>query len=211
MVMVSNQTGIEVGLLAGKHPGRIGHLFSPGGQRGPWRELPYGLDNGAWGAFKNGREWDESEWRNLIAWAALSGLRPLWAVVPDVVADRDATIERWHQYAPVIRAHGFRCAFAAQDGMTIDDVPDDDCFVFLGGSTDWKLSVIAPWCARFPNRVHVARVNTWDRLVACWRAGAVSVDGTGWFHKGRTQTSSQTNDLRKFLKETSSDPVSAVA
>lgn len=60
---------------------------------------------------------------------------------------------------------------------------------------------IAPWCARFPGRVHVARVNTWDRLIACWRAGAISVDGTGWFHKAR-KGQNQGNDLRKFLRET---------
>ena len=45
LVMVSNATGVEVGLLAGKYPGRIGHLFSPGGQRGPWREIPHAFDN----------------------------------------------------------------------------------------------------------------------------------------------------------------------
>lgn len=201
MVMVANQTGIEVGLLAGRYPGRIGHLFSPGGQRGP--HLPYALDNGAWPAHKNKAAWSEAEWRHLISWSAMSGIRPLWAVVPDVVGDREQTIERWHRYSAIVRAHGFRCAFAAQDGMTPDDVPDDECVVFLGGSTDWKLSVIDPWCARFPGRVHVARVNTWDRLIKCWRAGAVSVDGTGWFHKGRSQVSSQTNDLRRFLRETS--------
>ncbi len=205
--MVSNATGIEVGLLAGRYPGRIGHLFSPKGERGPWVEIPYALDNGAWPAFKNAREWNEAEWRALLAWAALSGIRPLWAVVPDVVGNRDATIARWPLYSQHVRAHGWRCAFAAQDGMTFDDVPDDECVIFLGGSTEWKLAAIDPWCARFPNRVHVARVNTWGRLVKCWRAGATSVDGTGWFHK----TGNQSNDLRKFLRETDNNSLRAVA
>ncbi len=203
MVMVSNATGIEVGLLAMKHPGRIGHLFSPGGQRGPWAEVPYALDNGAWPAFKNDTAWSEGDWRALMSWAVLSGQKPLWAIVPDVVGNREATLERWGSYAPIVRDHGFRCAFAVQDGMTFADVPDDDCVLFLGGSTEWKDLAIVPWCARFPGRVHVGRVNYWDRLVRCWRAGAVSVDGTGWFHRGRTAGSSQSNDLRRFLKETS--------
>lgn len=190
----------RVGLLAGRYPGRIGHLFSPGGQRGPW--IDYALDNGAWGAHKNNRTWSEAEWRNLLAWAALSGIAPLWACVPDVVADRNGTLARWPEYAPVVRAYGWRCAFAVQDGMAFADVPDDECVLFLGGSTKWKLDAIAPWCARFPGRVHVARVNTWDRLVKCWRAGAISVDGTGWFRKGRSIGDSQANDLRKFLRET---------
>ncbi|MCC6810533.1 MAG: hypothetical protein IT381_24095, partial [Deltaproteobacteria bacterium] len=176
IVMVANQTGIEVGFMAARHPGRLGHLYSPGAQRGPWRELPYALDNGAYGSFVNDEAWDEGAWRSLLRWSVLSGQRPLWAVVPDVVGDRVATLERWHRYHAEVRAFGIRPAFAAQDGMTFEDVPAD-CVVFLGGSTDWKEAAIAPWCARFPGRVHVGRVNKWDRLVRCWRAGAVSVDG----------------------------------
>lgn len=201
LIMVSNATGIEVGLLAGRHPGRIGHLFSPGGERGPWRELPYALDNGAWGAHLNDRKWNESEWRRLLVWAAMSGVRPIWSVVPDVVGNRTETLERWMLFSPIVRSFGFRPAFAVQDGMTFADVPDTECVLFLGGSTEWKLGAIGPWCSRFPGRVHVARVNTWDRLIDCWRAGAISVDGTGWFRKGRGG-SSQFNDLRKFLNET---------
>ena len=196
MVMPSNQTGIEVGLLAGKYPGRIGHLYGPGGQCGPWHEIPYALDNGAWPAHKNARPWDEAAWRQLLVWSAMSGVRPLWALVPDVVGDRAATLARWSEYVSVLRAYGFRAAFAVQDGMTFDDVPDEDCVVFLGGSTEWKEDAIAPWCEHFPGRVHVGRVNTWPRLIKCWRAGAVSVDGTGWFHHA------QRSDLRKFLRET---------
>jgi hypothetical protein len=212
IVMVSNATGIEVGLLAGKYPGRIGHLFSPGGQRGPWNELPYALDNGAWGAFLNKCPWNEDEWKMLIRWAVLSGIPPLWALVPDVVADRDGTIDRWHKYSGFVREHNLRCGFAVQNGMTFDDVPDDDCVLFLGGDDAWKDAAIGPWCARFPNRVHVGRVNYWDRLLASYRAGAISVDGTGWFRKGRSIGSSQANDLRKFLRETDNpQPIRSVA
>lgn len=202
MIQISNQTGLEVGLLAGRYPGRIGHLYSPGGQRGPWPEIPYALDNGAWPAFKNGRTWDEAGWRDLMRWAALSGIPPLWALVPDVVGDRDGTLERWPVYAPTVVAYGWKCGFAVQDGMTFADVPDEQCMLFLGGSTEWKEAAIAPWCAAFPGRVHVGRVNTWRRLVKCWRAGAVSVDGTGWFHKAGNQNA----DLRKFLRETTEAP-----
>jgi len=132
----------------------------------------------------------------------MSGIMPLWALVPDVVGNREATLERWARYAGAVRQLGFRPAFAVQNGMTFEDVPDEDCVLFIGGDDAFKDAAIAPWCARYPGRVHVGRVNTWDRLVACWRAGAVSVDGTGWFRQGRTITNSQKNDLRKFLRET---------
>lgn len=203
IIMVSNQTGIEVGILAVKHPGRIGHMFSPGGERGPWLECPNALDNDAWPAHKNGRPRNVSKHLRMLNWSLLSGIPPIFALVPDVVANRDETLREWDKWAPKMKAMGFRLGFAAQNGMTFGDVPDDDCVVFLGGDDKWKDAAIGPWCARFPRRTHVGRVNGWPRLLASWRAGAMSVDGTGWFHKGRSSTSSQTNELRKFLKETS--------
>lgn len=203
--MIANATGFEAGLLAGLYSGKVGHLFSPGGQRGPWADVPYALDNGAWGAFLGNEEWDEERWMALLRWAALAGPLPLWALVKDVVGQREATLESWHRHHPTVRRFGFRPAFALQDGMTFDDVPSDDCVLFIGGSTEWKDAAITPWCQRFPGRVHVGRVNGWERLHASWKAGAISVDGTGWFHKGRGGFS-QYNDLRKFLKETNALP-----
>lgn len=203
LIMVSNATGIEVGLLAMQYPGRIGHCFSPGGERGPWREVPHGLDNDAWPAFKNKRPRNVEAHRRMLHWSLMSGIPPLWALVPDVVGNRDETLREWDLHAPAMAAMGFRLAFAAQDGMTFDDVPTSDCTVFLGGGDAWKDAAIAPWCAHFRGRVHVGRVNGWKRLAASYHAGATSIDGTGWFHVGRSQTNSQKNDLRKFLRETS--------
>ena len=108
MVMVSNQTGIEAGFLAATYPGLIGHIYSPRGERGPWSFMPYALDNGAWPAHKNKRPWSEPEWRYLLQWAAMSGQRPLWAVVPDVVGNRDETLANWPKYVDRVRGYGFR-------------------------------------------------------------------------------------------------------
>lgn len=196
MVMLANRCGIEIGYLAARFPGLVGHLYSPGAQCGPYPFMPYALDNGAFIAWKHKRAWPEDEWRFMLRWAALSGQRPLWCIVPDVVADRAATLANWDRYAEEIRGFGFRPALAVQDGMTFDDVPDSDCMLFLGGSTEWKEGAIAPWCERFPDRVHVGRVNKWRRLMMCYRAGAVSVDGTGWFHKKGGQAA----DLVRFLE-----------
>lgn len=199
MVMPSNNGGIEVGLLAAKYLGRVGHLYSPGGQRGPYEEIEFALDNECWIAFKNRREWSPGPWRALLRWALLSGKRPLWALVPDVVGDRVGTLARWAEFSPEVKAHGFRRGFAVQNGMTFDDVPDDECMLFLGGDSQWKDAAIPVWADRYPGRVHVGRVNGMPRLLACHHSGVVSVDGTGWFHK----TGPQNNDLRRYLKETS--------
>jgi hypothetical protein len=196
MVMVANQTNAEFGYLSGRHPGCIGHLYSPGGQRGPWHFFPYALDNGAYVYWQKNLDWDPAPWLELLAWATAQEQRPLWALVPDVVMNRDRTLEQWKEWSPVVRARGFRPALAIQDGMTFEDVPDSECMLFLGGSTPWKDAVIGPWCARFPGRVHVGRVNRKDRLHRCHDAGAVSVDGTGWWHK----TNGQQKELVDYLR-----------
>lgn len=197
MVMVSNQSKAEFWWLAGAFPGRVGHLYGPGGERGPWDFMPYALDNGAWPAFVKNLHWDEPAWHTLLNWAKNSGQAPLWVAVPDVVADRERTIEKWPIYSACVREYGFRPAFVLQDGMTFEDVPDADCMLFIGGSTGWKLAAIEPWCAKFPDRIHVGRVNGPVRLDICYRAGAVSVDGTGWFH------AEQCRQLREFVERTS--------
>ena len=212
MVMVSNQTGFEAGMLFGQYlgAGLLGHLYSPGGQRGPWPGVPFSLDTGDFADWAAGKEWNEADWRAHLAWARASGYSPLWAVVHDAVADRERTLERWEVFAPVVREHGFRPAFAVQDGMTFEDVPDSECVLFIGGSTSWKLAAIKPWCSRFPGRVHVARVNTWDRLMLCYEAGAVSVDGTGWFRKtNKPGQRVQNDDLRRFLAMVSKERMAA--
>jgi hypothetical protein len=185
MVMASNHSGTEFGILAGRLVERglslLGHLYGPGGQRGPWPELPYALDNGAYPAWNQGKDFPELEWRELIAWASAQEQKPLWAAVPDVVSDRERTLEMWPRFSPVVRALGIRPAFVLQDHMEFSDVPDSECMLFIGGTTPWKMSAIGPWCARFPGRVHVGRVTTGVRLMHSYESGAVSIDGNGWY------------------------------
>lgn len=181
LVMLSNNSKGIVHYLAGKHPGKVGHLYSPDGWRNPLDYIPYALDNGAWTAFKNGREWDAAAFVAMCERAKWSGMVPLWVAVPDVVADRDATLARWQEWAPRLAAYRWPLAFVVQDGMTRGDVPPDAAVVFVGGSTEWKRATLRTWCRQFP-RVHVGRINTPEWLRRCEAAGAESVDGTGWFH-----------------------------
>jgi hypothetical protein len=206
-VMLSNQTGANFCYLAGKYEdhGLIGHLYSPGAQTGPHHFFPFALDNGAYGAYKNGTEWDLEEWKRLLLWAAMCGQMPLWALVPDVVENRTATIDKWHEFSPLVRHYGFRPGFAAQNGMSFDDVPSDDCVIFIGGDDEWKDAAIGPWCARFPGRVHVGRVTEMERLMKCHRAGAVSVDGTGWWHKKSKASAAQYIQLLRYLEFAASE------
>ena len=73
----------------------------------------------------------------------------LFAVAPDVVADAKKTWARSKDARPKIRELGYAAAFVAQDG--IDDLKIEwdafDC-LFIGGSTDWKLSTNTFWLCR---------------------------------------------------------------
>jgi hypothetical protein len=186
IVMPSNHSSAQLHYWAGKYPGALGHLHSPRGEKRervyPW--LPFALDNGAFGAWKNGTTWEADAFRAHVAHFAPR--QPLWILVPDVVADRDATLALWREWADELSALDVPLAFAVQDGMIVADVPSDAAVVFVGGTTAWKRSTLDVWCSAFP-RVHVGRINTERWLWRCFQAGAESCDGTGWFHGDKQQ------------------------
>ena len=199
IVMPANATGIRCGYVAAKYehaPARLGHLFSPGAQTGPHYFMPYALDNGAFSCWQKKKPFNVEEWRDLLQWAAKSGQRPLWCLVPDVVCDRDATLTAWDRFAPEADSYGWPLAFAAQDGMRPDDVPMGASTVFMGGSYDWKWSSIREWSRAFPGRLHVGRVNGLRQLRICADEGVASCDGTGF-----SRTARQWQELGIFLAE----------
>lgn len=108
-----------------------------------------------------------------------------FVTAPDVVADAHATMLRWPFWSNVIRGAGFVPALVAQDGLTVEDVPWRELgALFIGGSTEWKLSPNAvELCAYAKARglwVHVGRVNTKCRIEKIANMGADSFDGSGW-------------------------------
>jgi hypothetical protein len=190
IVMPANATGWFWHCLA-RETGRIGHLFSPGAQRGPWPWFPYALDNGAFAAWDQRENiwredaWDVDAWRKMIRWAQAQVQRPRWAIVPDWIGSGECTIERWYQFEDEVP---FPKALAVQDGMSVaqarDIKPDVIC---VGGTTEWKWATVEMWAKSFP-RVHVLRVNSPQKLAYLDQLGVESCDGTGWNRGDRTQT-----------------------
>jgi len=190
LVMPANATGWFWHCLA-RETGRIGHLFSPGAQRGPWPWFPYALDNGAFAAWDQDdnvwREdlWDVEAWRKMIRWAQAQAQQPRWAIVPDWIGSGERTIERWYQFENEVP---FAKALAVQDGMSVAQArelePDVIC---VGGTTEWKWATVEVWAESFP-RVHVLRVNSPQKLAYLDQLGVESCDGTGWNRGDRTQT-----------------------
>ncbi len=190
IVMPANSTGWFWHCLA-RETGRIGHLFSPGAERGPWPWMPYALDNGAFAAWDSkANKWDESRWsadawRRMMFWAQSQKQAPRWAIVPDVPGDGEATLERWSKFKDEVP---FARAMAVQDGMTVEQVrlakPD---VVAVGGTTEWKWSTIEEWARSFP-RVHLLRCNAPAKLGWLEELGVESCDGTGWNRGDKKQT-----------------------
>lgn len=190
MVMPSNDSSVPA--LARQYPDKIGWLQSPSSWKNPPNHVWYALDNDAFGAFKNGTIWDEAAWIEMLQKASEVDHPPLWAIVPDVVGDLEATIRNYSKYEGAVDSYGFTKAFAVQDGMAPSDVPSSASVVFVGGTTEWKWRNLTMWTDNFP-RVHVGRVRM-TKLMRCLQLGVESCDGTGWFRE------SQNGRPARFLK-----------
>lgn len=162
--------------------GRLGAMLTPdswkkinepSSKRFPW----VGLDNGCFS-----EKWDEGEWKE---WLVEMGPRKpecLFAVVPDVVADHQATLDRWDRYAGIVKENGYPAAFVLQDGCTGDLPWGEVDAIFVGGTTEYKLSEQA-WslvarARRMGIWTHMGRVNSFNRIRRAAAAGVDSVDGT---------------------------------
>jgi hypothetical protein len=126
-VMPANATGWFWHCLA-RETGKIGHLLSPGAQRGPYPWLPYALDCGSFACWDQAKRYfDDSKWRRvepewlrLLEWARCNNQKPLWAIVPDVPGDWDRTWVRYGQKAGLL--DDIPPAVAVQNGATVADV-----------------------------------------------------------------------------------------
>jgi hypothetical protein len=200
IVMPSNNCSRDVYWLAGRYEGRVAWLLNAYDPRQqPWARMQYAIDNGAYGAYLSGDQWDGDRFLAGCDRLYMSGQRPLWCAVPDVVCDADKTLQQWEQWKRILRSRypNWPLAFVAQDGMGLSDLPNTAEVIFIGGSTLWKREVLREWPRVLP-RVHVGRINTWHWLMACHDAGVESIDGTGWVrHPERLR------DLERYLQITS--------
>lgn len=104
----------------------------------------------------------------------------LFIVVPDVVGNAEETIVKYHELSGYLLQEGWKISFVAQDGIKIGqdrffvgdgelyvDLMDDFDCLFVGGSTEFKLSTLADDCIRkaqeFGKHIHIGRVNSWRR------------------------------------------------
>ena len=140
----------------------------------------HAADNGVFGAYQRGVPFDATAWLRFLDKLPAGGL---FAVVPDVVANHQATRAAWPDYARHVIDRGHRPAFAIQNGCTdLAQVPDDAAAVFIGGDDAYKLGHQAArvaWQARRAGLwVHMGRVNSTRRWLRALAMGCDSADGT---------------------------------
>lgn len=136
----------------------------------------WALDNDAFAA------WDENRFkRALDYYAALPEC--LFVVVPDVVSNSQATLERFYQWRDYVKPYGYPLAFVLQNGQRLEEIPFADIgAVFIGGDDAYKLGgEIVSLVIEAHKRgkwVHMGRVNSQKRIRYARAIGCDSVDGT---------------------------------
>jgi hypothetical protein len=141
----------------------------------------YALDNGAWTCHQQGRPFDEAAFMRAVD---LLGHGADWIVLPDIVAGGRASLDLSLAWLPRLRPLGVPLLLAVQDGMQpteIGPLVGPQLGIFVGGSTPWKIASAHAWGALARERsayIHVARVNTAQRIRLCVAAGAHSFDGS---------------------------------
>lgn len=164
---------LDIGIMLGYREGSLSH----GAKH--LEKVLWAADNGC---FTN----PDLDVEKYLAWLEkLKGFQEtcLFATAPDVVGDSRATWGRSEPILPRIRALGYPAALVAQDGVDERPIEWDafDC-LFIGGTTEWKLSPNAHRLCREAlsqgKWVHMGRVNSFRRLLRARFAGCQSADGT---------------------------------
>lgn len=157
--------------------GTVGQLLTPLTRyrlRDPLR--PWAIDNGG---YKN---LDIPAFRSLLKREEHHKERCLFVTAPDIVGSAQRTLELFGLWKPQL--DGWAIALACQDGQETLPIPwDDIAAVFIGGTTNWKLSVhveqIIKTAKLFGKHVHAGRVNSPERFKHFENLGADTCDGTG--------------------------------
>jgi hypothetical protein len=138
------------------------------------------------GCFTKGEAFDLLDYYLWLNERRPASLSCLFATGPDVVGDAPATWCRSAETFDAIRTLGYRPALVGQDGLEDHSVSWDEHeawdWLFLGGSTTWKLSEAARECTTrarsLGKSVHMGRVNSLKRLRIAEEWGVTSADGT---------------------------------
>lgn len=87
----------------------------------------------------------------------------IFVVCPDAMGDAKQTLVLYDEWAHSIKQRGFPVAFVAQDGQENLEFPLAFDALFIGGTTEWKVSDAAISCIKraqlLGKHIHIGRVN----------------------------------------------------
>lgn len=154
--------------------GHLGQMVTPNAGNRITPGAVWALDNGCFSD-----QWSPEKWLDTLdRHVNVPGC--LFAVAPDVVGDADATHDLWRRWWSAPMRRGYRTAYVAQDGIRF--LPSGPQVLFIGGSTEWKLSRHARRVVGLARSlgwwVHMGRVNSLRRLRYAAEIGCQSADGT---------------------------------
>jgi len=147
----------------------------------------YAIDNGAYGYYLRNKNFDDKAFYKLLDnWATGCD----WVAIPDMVGNWEATKAMLDVWVPRLLEYKVPLLVVVQDGCEVDNYSDVHILldrveiqgIFVGGTTDWKLSNIqglSDVCKEYNKHIHVGRVNSGKRVRQCFYAGVDSVDGSG--------------------------------
>ncbi len=142
------------------------------------------IDNGAFGCWKSGREFNGELFLDNVTRSNKLELNPLFVVCPDIVAGGLESLKFSLSWIDKIEYN--KKALVVQDGMRHSDlIPAIDQFqyLFVGGSVSWKWATAENWILFAHNRglkCHIGQCGQLWMLEAAKRFGADSVDSTSW-------------------------------
>jgi hypothetical protein len=148
----------------------------------PWEGEPWGLDNGAFGAWRGGRPFDAAGFRRRVAKAVEMAPLPFMCALPDIVAgglESLALSLRWLDELPA----ALPWYLVVQDGMTEADVEPHLprlAGLFLGGTDAFKATA-ATWATlahRHGKLFHFGRAGSVPKIELALAAGCDSLDTT---------------------------------
>lgn len=157
-----------------------GVMFTPEmGNRLDLRDVTWAADNGCYTA---GDKFSPDRWLAFLErWRGQGHC--LFAVLPDVPFNHDATLVRSLPYVDAVRQFGYPVALAIQNGATLASIPWQSIdAVFIAGDVAFKTSQTARRIALHAKarglHVHIARRNSGKAVQGAYDMQADTVDGT---------------------------------
>lgn len=158
----------------------IGRVSSPESVCPPYHGEKWIADNGAFSAYLKGKQLDEDRYMSFIEKVSEFYPKPCFAVVPDIVADGDRSLEYSLEWITSGRLpKDFRWYLAVQDGMSFEQVKESKQYfdgIFIGGTLRFKAHASSWKGIGLP--VHFGRAGVHDRIHFAYRSGCDSCDSS---------------------------------